>query len=546
MRRGADQHRPAPSPTRGAAVTMTQLDARLVRALGLADAAAAFTAGAHAAGLAPPSRFGTEAVARLLGLRTNHPASQDALELLPSEPATRAEAAYSAAQILALQGLGDRSASRTRRPTFELPRSAPGSADPRHGRPLHRLPVRLGRHEREAARRPSASQAPGGFDCSGFVWRVYKLQAYPGGAALAATLSGRTTYAMSGEVPKAKRIGVRQAPAGRRHLLRRAGPKSKPARSTTRGSTSATAGSSTPRATASRSAPLTGWYRERFAWARRPLAEAGLIARPLAELTANGQITPSGDVTATASRIETTSASYQHPGEVQDAAVEPTARLLSSPSSCSSRSRSAAWLDGAPLQTSAGKPSHDARAGLPPTRVLARRARSCLPGFGVACGSRLSFAVTPHKSDDARSALAALLAASMLAERFPVPVEGVDAGGVSLSSSSSSRRPCCSAGRRACSSCASRRTFTQLLQHRPPIRVAYNASVFALAATAAGLLVAADTARRRRRPRRVGVAASAQYWVNLLLITRSSRSARGARSSRSCARTSAARSCPSR
>ena len=49
-------------------------------------------------------------------------------------------------------------------------------------------------------------RAAGGFDCSGFVWRVYKLQAYPGGAALAQTLKGRTTFAMSGEVPAAKRI----------------------------------------------------------------------------------------------------------------------------------------------------------------------------------------------------------------------------------------------------------------------------------------------------------------------------------------------------
>src|SRR4051794_32337182 len=64
-------------------VTMTGLDASLVRALGLRDAAAAFAAGARAAGLAPPTRFGNEAVARLIGLRTNHPTGQDSLELLP-------------------------------------------------------------------------------------------------------------------------------------------------------------------------------------------------------------------------------------------------------------------------------------------------------------------------------------------------------------------------------------------------------------------------------------------------------------------------------
>ncbi|RDJ94298.1 hypothetical protein B4Q13_15450 [Lacticaseibacillus rhamnosus] len=42
----------------------------------------------------------------------------------------------------------------------------------------------------------------GGYDCSGFVWRVYKLQKYPGEGTLASVLRGRTTYEMSGEVPR--------------------------------------------------------------------------------------------------------------------------------------------------------------------------------------------------------------------------------------------------------------------------------------------------------------------------------------------------------
>jgi hypothetical protein len=37
-------------------------------------------------------------------LRLNHPASEDSLELLPNDPATRAEAAYSAAQVLRFSG----------------------------------------------------------------------------------------------------------------------------------------------------------------------------------------------------------------------------------------------------------------------------------------------------------------------------------------------------------------------------------------------------------------------------------------------------------
>src|SRR5205807_6867153 len=91
---------PAAATAPAATVTMSALDARLVKTVGLSETAKLFAVSAKSAGLTPPSRFGTEAVARLLGLRTNHPAALDSLELSPSEPATHAEAAYSAARIL--------------------------------------------------------------------------------------------------------------------------------------------------------------------------------------------------------------------------------------------------------------------------------------------------------------------------------------------------------------------------------------------------------------------------------------------------------------
>src|SRR5215217_6252077 len=69
----------APVAVPGAPLTIAQLDATLVRAIGLSDAARGFYLGARRTGLKPPSRFGTEVVARLLGLRVNHPAADDAL-----------------------------------------------------------------------------------------------------------------------------------------------------------------------------------------------------------------------------------------------------------------------------------------------------------------------------------------------------------------------------------------------------------------------------------------------------------------------------------
>src|SRR5205823_6472733 len=58
------QEQPTAPAEPSSPVTMTELDAALVRALGLRDAAAIFTREARAAGLAPPSRFGNEVVAR--------------------------------------------------------------------------------------------------------------------------------------------------------------------------------------------------------------------------------------------------------------------------------------------------------------------------------------------------------------------------------------------------------------------------------------------------------------------------------------------------
>src|SRR5258708_4671425 len=89
---------PAVSST--ASITVTRFDALLVDQLGLAATAAHVQQSAVAAGLRPPSYFGTEVVARYLGLRYNHPSAEDALELYPWNAITRAEAAHSFAIVL--------------------------------------------------------------------------------------------------------------------------------------------------------------------------------------------------------------------------------------------------------------------------------------------------------------------------------------------------------------------------------------------------------------------------------------------------------------
>jgi cell wall-associated NlpC family hydrolase len=262
-----------------APVTMAGLDAGLVRGLGLRDSAAAFAAGARAAGLAPPARFGTEVVARLLGLRTNHPAGRDDLELLPSDTATRAEAAYSAARILRFSGW-ESEAVRTAAAGFALPSLTPWQKRVLAvGVSLIGYPYVWG-GESEQAESPFGVQARGGFDCSGFVWRVFKLQPYTGGTALAGTLRGRTTYQMSAEVPKAQRIAFEVLEPADIVFFGAKGPRSKPAQVDHMGIYLGNGWMIHSSGYGVALAPLDGWYRARFAWGRRPLAEAGLAPTP--------------------------------------------------------------------------------------------------------------------------------------------------------------------------------------------------------------------------------------------------------------------------
>jgi cell wall-associated NlpC family hydrolase len=268
---------PVTPTTPAAPVTMAALDARLVSALGLADTAKLLTRSAKAAGLAPPSRFGTEALARLLGLRTNHPAGQDRLELSPSEPATRAEAAYSTARILHFgewdsQGLQELAAS------FVLPPLTPWQT-----RILKTATKFIGYPyvwggESESTVSPFGPQVHGGFDCSGFVWRVYKVQQYAGSGTLADTLQGRTSYAMSGEVPVTKRISLVKLQPADVIFFGAKGPKSKPTQVDHMGVYLGSGWFIHSSRYGVAVETLTGWYAKRFAWGRRPLVEAGLVS----------------------------------------------------------------------------------------------------------------------------------------------------------------------------------------------------------------------------------------------------------------------------
>ena len=265
-------------------VTMRELDAQLVGALGLRPAAQRIRFAARDAGLAPTSMLGTETVARLLGLRLNHPQGSDDLELLPSQPATRAEAAYSLARALNLTA-GQITWLDELSQTFSLPelgdwqRAVLGRALRFVGYPYVWAGASETTQQLWSATAPGGSvTAPVGYDCSGFIWRVYKTKPFAGAPLLGDILKGRTTYAMSAEVDKPARIGLADLAPGDVIFFGKRGVRSSPAEV---GHSGIYVGngwfvhSSSAGVTLQ---PLQGWYSTTFAWARRPLTEAGLTA----------------------------------------------------------------------------------------------------------------------------------------------------------------------------------------------------------------------------------------------------------------------------
>lgn len=177
-------------------------DRLLVAQLGLADVAAAVQRETRGAGLDPPGVFGDEVVARMLGLRHDHPYGRDQLELYPWQAITRAEAAWSLARALPfVEGAGPMLV-RESLERFSLPKYSA-----RQRRALRIAVDQIGMPYvwgGETDRRSSyfGGQVHGGYDCSGFAWRVYKLTGLPQGP----QITGRTAAAQAGEIRPGARV----------------------------------------------------------------------------------------------------------------------------------------------------------------------------------------------------------------------------------------------------------------------------------------------------------------------------------------------------
>ena len=256
-------------------VTLAQLDAWLVRSARLAGAAKRVRRELVRVGLAPPRRVATETIARIAGFRLNHERANEERETAPNEPAARAEAAYSFARVLELTRWERRNVKQLAR-RLALPELGHWQAQV-----LARAMRVVGFPYVWAGSSPERQVAlgldvPGGFDCSGFTWHVYKSAPFEGAEQLGSQLLGRSSYALSGEIEPSARIGFDELQPADLVFFGDAGPDSQ---SDQVGHVGIYLGGGWMVHSSRRGTTITvmsDWYLERFAWGRRVLAEAGL------------------------------------------------------------------------------------------------------------------------------------------------------------------------------------------------------------------------------------------------------------------------------
>src|SRR6186997_2783872 len=154
-----------------------------------------------------------------------------------------------------------------------------------------------------------------------------------------------------------------------------------------------------------------------------------------------------------------------------------------------------------------------------PQRLTPIVAPVCFAGLVSVLLAGYSFATEVHTTSMLLG-VAALLAASTLASRYPVPIEGPNSGGVSLSFVFAASAIVLFGWDAGVIVAFAAPVLIQLAEHRPLIRIAYNGSVFACAAAIGGLLVSfISGGGTDALVAKVGISAVTQYALNLVLIS---------------------------
>lgn len=157
--------------------------------------------------------------------------------------------------------------------------------------------------------------------------------------------------------------------------------------------------------------------------------------------------------------------------------------------------------------------------GALPGRLLAVLVPVWAAGFAVAAAAAVTFASSERRLSALLGA-AVLLGVSMLAERYPVPLEGVDVGGVSLGIVFGASAVVLFGWAAGVLVCFLAPAVIHLIEHRPPVRVAYNAASYALGAAAGGAAITLlDLSTSVGLFAAVTFAFAAQYCVNVLLVS---------------------------
>jgi len=192
-------------------ITQLDFDRGVVTVLGLKRIATTIGHLRTADGWHPhtPTGFGVEQVVRAIGARVNAPDGSDQWEQWPAQPLLRANLAVEAYQLAHLPSWAayeaqSEEAVSTALPTWTpLKRAVLGFALRYAGAPY----VWGGEYPTPSS--PYGAQAAGGFDCSGFVWWVLKMQTYHVGSLTwsgSSQILGRDTYTMARDLPVSRRV----------------------------------------------------------------------------------------------------------------------------------------------------------------------------------------------------------------------------------------------------------------------------------------------------------------------------------------------------
>jgi cell wall-associated NlpC family hydrolase len=213
-------------------VTAGEVDAALVRALGYTRLATSLSAATSPDGWDPGvgSRFGTEVVARELGLRYNHLETEERLEAGADEAMSQADVLYAVWKAKTSPSTW----GADQLVTFSLPnldqaqRKVVSFAFDQVGSPY----VWGGEWATKTpAGYPYGAQPTGGFDCSGFSWYVLRASASgwnpPGRGYRGWSLPQRSSSDMA-NVPRSQRVGFKKLRPADLMLFASNGSRSKP------------------------------------------------------------------------------------------------------------------------------------------------------------------------------------------------------------------------------------------------------------------------------------------------------------------------------